>query len=73
MATIDKEKVAARLREREEELNGLLDRVEVLLAKGGDVRMEGDALVVSPLEAEERPESTAELERLVDEGCRWSS
>jgi TnpA family transposase len=56
-----------RLREIEEKLDGLLDRVEVLLARGGDVRMEGDALVVSPLEAEERPESTAELERLVDE------
>ena len=56
-----------RLRERGEELDGLLDRVEVLLARGEDVRMDGDALVVSPLEAEERPESTAELERLVDE------
>jgi hypothetical protein len=56
-----------RLRKREEELNALLDRVEALLARGGDVRMEGDALVVSPLEAEERPESTAELERLIDE------
>ena len=54
-------------RRREEELSGLLDRVEVLLAKGGDVRMEGNALVVSPLEAEERPESTVELERLIDE------
>ena len=56
-----------RLREREQELSGLLDRVEALLAKGGDVRMEGDDLVVSPLEAEEKPESTAELERLIDE------
>ena len=56
-----------RLREREEELSGLLDRVEALLAKGGDVRMEGNDLVVSPLEAEEKPESTAELERLIDE------
>ena len=56
-----------RLREREEELSGLLDRVEALLAKGGDVRMEGDDLVVSPLEAEEKPESTVELERLIDE------
>ena len=56
-----------RLREREDELSGLLDRVEALIAKGGDVRMEGDDLVVSPLEAEERPESTAELERLIDE------
>jgi hypothetical protein len=55
------------LRDREDELNRLLDRVEVLLAKGGDAQMECDALVVSPLEAEERPESTAELERLVDE------
>ena len=56
-----------RLREREQELSGLLDRVEALLAKGGDVRMEGDDLVVSPLEAEEKPESTVELERLIDE------
>jgi TnpA family transposase len=56
-----------RLREREEELGGLLDRVEALLAKGGDVRMEGDNLVVSPLEAEDKPESAVELERLIDE------
>ena len=56
-----------RLRDREQELSGLLDRVEVLLAKGGDVRMEGDNLVISPLEAEEKPESTVELERLIDE------
>jgi len=56
-----------RLREREQELSGLLDRVEALIAKGGDVRMEGDDLVVSPLEAEEKPESTAELERHIDE------
>jgi TnpA family transposase len=56
-----------RLREHEQGLNGLLDRVEALVAKGGDVRMEGDDLVVSPLEAEERPASTAELERLLDE------
>jgi TnpA family transposase len=58
---------ADRLRDHEKELDGLLDRVEVLLAKGGDVRMEGDALVVPPVEAEEKPESAAELERLVDE------
>ncbi|WP_145279696.1 DUF4158 domain-containing protein [Tautonia plasticadhaerens] len=56
-----------RLREREQELSGLLDRVEALLAKGGDVRMEGNDLVVSPLEAEQKSESTAELERLIDE------
>jgi TnpA family transposase len=56
-----------RLRERDEELSGLLDRVEALLAKGGDVRMEGGDLVVSPLGPEEKPESTAELERLIDE------
>ena len=48
-------------------MNGLLDRVEALLAKGEDVRIEGDKLVLSPLEAEERPESTLELERLIDE------
>jgi hypothetical protein len=48
-------------------LSGLLDRVEALLAKGGEVRMDGNDLVVSPLEAEQKPESTAELERLIDE------
>jgi len=37
-----------RLRDRERELSGLLDRVEGLLAKDGDVRMEGNDLVVSP-------------------------
>jgi len=56
-----------RLRERETELSGLLDRVEAVLAHGGDVRMEGNDLVVSRLEAEPRPESTVELERLIDE------
>jgi TnpA family transposase len=56
-----------RLRDRESELSGLLDRVEGLLAQGGDVRMEGNDLVVSPLEAEQKPESTVELERLIDE------
>jgi hypothetical protein len=56
-----------RLCEREQELNGLLDRVEALLANGGDVRLESNKLMVSPLEAEERPESTLELERLIDE------
>jgi hypothetical protein len=44
--------------------SGLLDRVEGLLAQGGDVRMEGNELVVSPLEAEQKPERTVELERL---------
>jgi TnpA family transposase len=55
-----------RLREREAELSGLLDSVEALLAKGGDVRMEGNDLIVSPLEARDRPASTAELEQLID-------
>src|SRR5262249_39819579 len=58
---------AKRLRDRESELSGLLDRVEGLLAQGGDVRMEGNNLVVSPLEAEQKPASTVELERLIDE------
>jgi hypothetical protein len=40
-----------RLCERADELSGLLDRVEALMAQGGDVRMEGDDLVVSPLDA----------------------
>jgi TnpA family transposase len=55
-----------RMRECEKELNGLLDRVEALLAKGGGIRTDGKDLVVSPLEAEPRPESTVRLERLID-------
>jgi len=39
-----------RLRDRERELSGLLDRVEGLLAQDGDVHMEGNDLVVSPFE-----------------------
>nr|WP_303652785.1 Tn3 family transposase [Paludisphaera mucosa] len=56
-----------RLREREAELSGLLDLVEALLAKGGDVRMEGNDLIVSPLVAQDRPASTTELEHLIDD------
>jgi TnpA family transposase len=56
-----------RLREREEELRGLLDRVETLLAKGGDVRMEGNSLIVSPVDAQDKPASTVELEHLIDD------
>jgi hypothetical protein len=37
-----------RLCEREKELNGLLDRVEALIADGRDVGMESDDLVASP-------------------------
>ena len=47
--------------------SGLLDRVEGLLAQGGEVRMEGNDLVVSPLEAKQKPERNVELERLIDE------
>jgi hypothetical protein len=56
-----------RLRERETELSGLLDRVEASLAQGSDIRMEGNDLVVSHLEGEERLASTLALERLIGE------
>ena len=56
-----------RLRERESELSGLLDRVEALLHQGRRRPYGGQRLVVSPLEAEQKPESTVELERLIDE------
>ena len=41
-----------RLRERETEPSGLLDRVEALLAQGGDIRLEGEDLVVIGLVSE---------------------
>jgi TnpA family transposase len=55
-----------RITEREHELSTLLDRVDPLLAQQGKARMQEGKLVVSPLEAEERPESAAELERQID-------
>jgi TnpA family transposase len=56
-----------RLTQREAELETLLDRIDPLLAGDSGVRMEGGDLVVPRLEAEERPESVAALERLIDE------
>ena len=41
--------------------SGLPDWVEGLLARGGDVLMEGNDLVASPLEAEQKPGLAVEL------------
>ena len=38
-----------------------------MVAQGGEVRMEGNDLVVSPLEEKQKPERNVELERLIDE------
>jgi TnpA family transposase len=56
-----------RLTQREAELEALLGRVDPLLKRDAGVRMEDGDLIVTPLEAEERPESAATLERLIDE------
>lgn len=54
------------MREREEELKGLLDRVNQLLSdKEGKVRLENGEIVVSPLSAEDRPESAVLLENQI--------
>ncbi len=58
---------AARLTQREAELEALLERVDPLLDRDSEVRMENGNLIVTQLEAEERPESAVILEQLIDE------
>jgi TnpA family transposase len=53
---------AMRLEQRGRELIELLPRVDRLLTRNGKVRMEKGRVVVSPLEAEERPERVEHLE-----------
>jgi TnpA family transposase len=57
----------SRLEQREAELIGLLDRVDPLLGRDDGVRVEGGDLIVTRLEAEERPESVKALEQRIDE------
>jgi TnpA family transposase len=57
----------SRLKQREDELKELLDRVDPLLGRDAGVRVEGGDLIVTPLEAEERPESVVALEQRIDE------
>ena len=56
-----------RLREREEELEGLLDRVEALLAASGASAWKTTTWWSPPWRRKSEPESTVELERLIDE------
>jgi TnpA family transposase len=56
----------ARLMQREAELEALLERVDPLLDRDAGIRMEDGDLIVTALEAEERPESAVTLERLID-------
>jgi TnpA family transposase len=56
-----------RLTQREAEPEALLGRVDPLLDRDSGVRMEDGNLIVTPLEAEDRPESAVILERLIDE------
>jgi TnpA family transposase len=57
----------SRVKQREAELEELLDRVDPLLARDAGVRMEDGELIVTPLEAENRPESVMALEQRIDE------
>jgi TnpA family transposase len=57
----------SRLERREAELRELLPRIDEILAREEKVRIERGELVVSPLEAEDVPESVEELATLVDE------
>ena len=56
-----------RLTQREAELEALLGRVDPLLDRDSGVRMEDGDLIVTPLEAEDRPESAVALEQLIGE------
>ena len=55
-----------RLEEREAELEGCMGQVEQLLArKDSHIRVENDELILSPLEADNRPASAEALEDLI--------
>jgi hypothetical protein len=56
-----------RLKEREIELEELLQKVDNLRSFGDKVRIDNGKLVLSPLEAEERPASAVALEERIDQ------
>ena len=58
---------AVRLAERTQQLTELLPRVDALLSQNGKARMDNGQLIVSPLEAEDRPSSAVELEQRIDD------
>jgi TnpA family transposase len=58
---------ATRLDAHATDLEALLGRVDQLLARNGRVRIEEGELIVSPLEAEERPASAVALEQRLDQ------
>ena len=58
---------SARVEEREHELVELLIRVDTMLSRNGKVRMDEGKLVVSSLEAEERPATAVALEQCIDQ------
>jgi len=55
-----------RLKEREVELEEMLAKVDTMLSSDDKVRIDNGELVVSPLEADERPESLVALEERID-------
>jgi TnpA family transposase len=58
---------ATRLDARAAALEALLGRVDRMLARNGRIRVEEGELIVSPLEAEERPASAVALEQYLDQ------
>jgi TnpA family transposase len=60
------ENSSTRLEERTQELTELLPRVDALLSGNGKARMDDGHLIVSPLQAEDRPDSAVELEQRID-------
>jgi TnpA family transposase len=58
---------SARLEERSRQLRELLPRVDDLLTQNGKARMDKGRLIVSPLTAEDRPDSAVELEQRIED------
>jgi hypothetical protein len=57
---------AARVKERQTELEALLRRFDEELPRHPSLRIEDESLVVGPLHAEDRPSSLVALEALID-------
>lgn len=57
----------SRLNIRVEEVQQRYKRVDKMLGNDGKVRMEGDQLIISPIEAMEEPESLKTLNRLINQ------
>jgi hypothetical protein len=66
MLTQTPEDGAARVKERQTELEALLNRFDEELPRHPSLRIEDESVVVGPLHAEDKPPSLMALEALID-------